>query len=114
MIICEQSNTNQLFQEQHYQSLARADLVVKVDPEEKTRPDSGLEEEKDLKKKDLKEENLQREEEYLSREEEEDLRREEENQTDPNQSYSADTRFTLEDERNGNERVQTKVKRSQG
>ena len=75
LIICEQSNTNQVFQEQHYQSLARADLVVKVDPEEKTRPDSGLEEEKDLKKKYLKEENLQREEEYLSREEKEDLRR---------------------------------------
>ena len=107
---CERSNTNQLFQEQHYQSLARVDSVVKVDPEEKTRPDSGFEE-------DLKEENLKREEEHSSMEEEEDLSKEEENQMiklkmDPNPTNSGSTRF--EDERNGNEMVQTYVKRSRG
>ena len=117
---CEQSSANQLFQEQHYQSLARVDSVVKVDPEEKTRLDSGFED-------DLKEENLKRgeehssmeeeEEEYLSRkEEEEELSKEQQNQIklkmDPNPTNSGSTRF--EDERNGNDMVQTYVRRSRG
>ena len=108
---CERSNTSQLFQEQHYQSLARVDLVVEVDPEEKTRVDSGFEE-------DLKEENLKRGEEHSSMEEEEEyLSREEQNQMiklkmDPNPTNSGNTRF--EDERNGNDMVQTYVRRSRG
>ena len=85
-----------MFQDQHYQSLARADLIVKGDPE-KTRPDSGFEEEE---------------------EEEEMSRRKEENELiklvmGPNPTYSGNTRFTFEDEaeRNGNE---TYVKRFRG
>ena len=58
------------------------------------------------------------EEEYLSRkEEEEELSKEQQNQMiklkmDPNPTNSGSTRF--EDERNGNEMVQTYVKRSRG
>ena len=119
-----------MFQEQHYQSLARVDSVVKVDPEEKmTRPDSGFEgnlREENLKREEeedlSREEDMSREkeEEGMSREEEEeDLSKEEENQMikltmDPNPSFSGNTRFTFEDERNGNEVVQTYVKRSRG
>ena len=97
-----------MLQDQHYQSLARADLVVKVNPEEKTRPDSGFEEEEE-------------EGEYFSREVEESSRKEGDDLMKlilgPNPTYSGKTRFTFEDEaeRNGNETtVQTYVKRSQG
>ena len=93
-----------LFQDQHYQSLARAELVVKVDLEEKTRPDSGFEEE---------EEEVRGEEEHLKRKEEDLMIKV---IIVPNQSFSDKTRFTLENEgeRNGNEIVQTYLKRSKG
>ena len=65
------------------------------------------------------EEGLGREEDMSRDEEEEDLIKEEENQMiklrmDLNPSFSGNTRFTFEDERNGNEMVQTHVKRSRG
>ena len=98
-----------MFQEQHYQSLARADLVVKVDPEEKTRPDSGFEEEEE----EEGEEELRSEEGNL-RGKEEDLMVKV--IMGPNPNFSDNTRFTLENEgeRNGNEMVQTYLKRSKG
>ena len=97
-----------MFQEQHYQSLARADLVVKVDPEEKARPDSGFEEEEEEEEEEL-------------RSDEGNLRRQEEDLMvkvimGPNPNFSDNTRFTLEyeGEGNGNEMVQTYLKRSKG
>ena len=100
-----------MFQEQHYQSLARSELVVKVDPEEKTRPDSGFEEEE--KEEEEGEEELRSEEGNL-RGKEEDLMVKV--IMGPNPNFSDNTRFTLENEgeRNGNEMVQTYLKRSKG
>ena len=95
-----------LFQDQHYQSLARAELVVKVDLEEKTRPDSGFEEEE--------EEEVRGEEEHFKRKEEDLMIKV---IMIPNQkSFSDTTRITLENEGegNGNEMVQTYLKRSKG
>ena len=42
-----------MFQDQHYQSLAREDFVSKVDSEEKARPGSGFEKEKEEEEEDL-------------------------------------------------------------
>ena len=97
-----------LFQDQHYQSLAREDFVSKVDSEEKARPGSGFEEEEE---KEEDEEDLESGKEGMRREKTQMIKV----IMVPSLTRSDNTQILNDEgERNGNIVMKTCTKRSRG